>query len=176
MAYVETGTGDPIVFLHGNPTSSYLWRNVIPHCETIGRCLAPDLIGMGESGKNPAGSYRFAAFDGDRLAGVLYVSRQPVEVSRAWVSGELDTRFCNGAARLRLLAGRPGGHGADPGAIVCSCFGVGANQIAAAIQKGHRSVEAVGQALGAGTNCGSCRAEIARLVEAHVPRELAVPA
>ena len=57
---VETGAGDPIVFLHGNPTSSYLWRNVIPHCETIGRCLAPDLIGMGDSGKNPAGSYRFA--------------------------------------------------------------------------------------------------------------------
>jgi haloalkane dehalogenase len=60
MAYVETGSGDPIVFLHGNPTSSYLWRNVIPHCEGLGRCLAPDLIGMGESGKNPAGSYRFA--------------------------------------------------------------------------------------------------------------------
>jgi len=60
MAYVETGSGDPIVFLHGNPTSSYLWRNVIPHCEGLGRCLAPDLIGMGESGKNPSGSYRFA--------------------------------------------------------------------------------------------------------------------
>jgi len=60
MAYVETGSGDPIVFLHGNPTSSYLWRNVIPHCEDVGRCLAPDLIGMGASGKNPAGSYRFA--------------------------------------------------------------------------------------------------------------------
>jgi haloalkane dehalogenase len=60
MAYVETGSGDPIVFLHGNPTSSYLWRNVIPHCEGLGRCLAPDLIGMGDSGKNPAGSYRFA--------------------------------------------------------------------------------------------------------------------
>jgi haloalkane dehalogenase len=59
MAYVETGSGAPIVFLHGNPTSSYLWRNVIPHCEGLGRCLAPDLIGMGESGKNPSGSYRF---------------------------------------------------------------------------------------------------------------------
>ena len=59
MAYVETGSGDPIVFLHGNPTSSYLWRNVIPHCADVGRCLAPDLIGMGQSGKNPAGSYRF---------------------------------------------------------------------------------------------------------------------
>jgi haloalkane dehalogenase len=59
MAYVDTGTGDPIVFLHGNPTSSYLWRNVIPHVEPLGRCLAPDLIGMGESGKAPDGSYRF---------------------------------------------------------------------------------------------------------------------
>ena len=59
VAYVETGTGDPIVFLHGNPTSSYLWRNVIPHVEGVGRCLAPDLIGMGESGKAPGGSYRF---------------------------------------------------------------------------------------------------------------------
>lgn len=59
MAYVDTGTGDPIVFLHGNPTSSYLWRNVIPHVETLGRCLAPDLIGMGSSGKAANGSYRF---------------------------------------------------------------------------------------------------------------------
>jgi haloalkane dehalogenase len=60
MAYVEIGVGDPIVFLHGNPTSSYLWRNVIPHLESVGRCLAPDLIGMGRSGKSPAGSYRLA--------------------------------------------------------------------------------------------------------------------
>ncbi|MCS6925459.1 MAG: haloalkane dehalogenase [Candidatus Binatia bacterium] len=59
MAYVDTGAGDPIVFLHGNPTSSYLWRNVIPLVEPLGRCLAPDLIGMGESGKAPNGSYRF---------------------------------------------------------------------------------------------------------------------
>jgi haloalkane dehalogenase len=59
MAYVDTGRGDPVVFLHGNPTSSYLWRNVIPHVEGVARCLAPDLIGMGESGKAPGGSYRF---------------------------------------------------------------------------------------------------------------------
>lgn len=59
MAYVDTGTADPIVFLHGNPTSSYLWRNVIPHVEGLGRCLAPDLVGMGSSGKAPNGSYRF---------------------------------------------------------------------------------------------------------------------
>lgn len=51
MAYVEVGSGDPIVFLHGNPTSSYLWRGVIPHVAGLGRCIAPDLIGMGDSGK-----------------------------------------------------------------------------------------------------------------------------
>ena len=62
MAYVETGAGDPIVFLHGNPTSSYLWRNVMPHLEGLGRCIAPDLIGMGDSEKladSGANSYRF---------------------------------------------------------------------------------------------------------------------
>ncbi len=59
MAYVDTGTGDPVVFLHGNPTSSYLWRNVIPPVERVARCLAPDLVGMGESGNAPGGSYRF---------------------------------------------------------------------------------------------------------------------
>lgn len=59
MAYAERGKGAPIVLLHGNPTSSYLWRNVIPRLEDLGRCLAPDLVGMGRSGKAPAGSYRF---------------------------------------------------------------------------------------------------------------------
>ncbi len=60
MAYVDTGSGDPIVFLHGNPTSSYLWRNVIPHVGDLGRCLAPDLVGMGGSGAAADGGYRFA--------------------------------------------------------------------------------------------------------------------
>jgi len=59
MAYVDVGQGDPVVFLHGNPTSSYLWRNVIPHVEPLARCLAPDLVGMGDSGQSPAASYRF---------------------------------------------------------------------------------------------------------------------
>jgi len=47
MAYVEMGAGDPIVFLHGNPTSSYLWRNVMPHAQNLGRCIAPDLRRLG---------------------------------------------------------------------------------------------------------------------------------
>ncbi len=58
IAYLEEGTGDPIVFLHGNPTSSFLWRKVIPHLSSQGRCLAPDLIGFGHSGK-PSIEYRF---------------------------------------------------------------------------------------------------------------------
>ena len=59
MAYVDVGEGDAIVFLHGNPTSSYLWRNVIPHVQHLGRCIAPDLIGMGDSDKID-GPYTFA--------------------------------------------------------------------------------------------------------------------
>ncbi len=61
MAYVEVGEGDPIVFLHGNPTSSYLWRSVIPELVGKGRCIAPDLVGMGDSAKVGGGpdSYRF---------------------------------------------------------------------------------------------------------------------
>src|SRR5262245_35173871 len=59
MSYVDLGSGAPIVFLHGNPTSSYLWRNVIPYAADLGRCLAPDLVGMGDSPPLPAGGYRF---------------------------------------------------------------------------------------------------------------------
>jgi len=83
MAYVDVGDGDPIVLLHGNPTSSYLWRNVIPHLRESGRCLAPDLIGMGRSGKAPGGRYRlvdhvryldawFAALDLRRVTLVVH--------------------------------------------------------------------------------------------------------
>lgn len=60
MSYLESGQGDPIVFLHGNPTSSYLWRNILPQVSDLGRCLAPDLLGMGDSGPAPGGAYRFA--------------------------------------------------------------------------------------------------------------------
>ncbi len=58
MHYVEEGAGDPVLFLHGNPTSSYLWRNVIPHVSPLARCIALDLIGMGKSDK-PDIEYRF---------------------------------------------------------------------------------------------------------------------
>ncbi|MBY0380389.1 MAG: haloalkane dehalogenase [Xanthobacteraceae bacterium] len=59
IAYVDVGKGKPVVFLHGNPTSAYMWRNVIPYAEGSSRCLAPDLIGMGQSGKSLRYAYKF---------------------------------------------------------------------------------------------------------------------
>jgi haloalkane dehalogenase len=59
MSYVDIGRGNPIVFLHGNPTWSYLWRNIIPPVSQLGRCLAPDLVGMGQSAPSPRRAYRF---------------------------------------------------------------------------------------------------------------------
>src|SRR5271168_3226910 len=55
ISYIDTGSGEPVVFLHGNPTWSYQWRNIIPHVSPFARCLAPDFVGMGWSGKSPAG-------------------------------------------------------------------------------------------------------------------------
>jgi len=73
MAVHDVGTGDPVVFLHGNPTSSYLWRNVVPHLSGLARCVVPDLIGQGDSDKLDApgpGSYTFVEHR-DYLDGLL---------------------------------------------------------------------------------------------------------
>ena len=64
MSYVEMGDGDPIIFQHGNPTSSYLWRNIMPHLSDQGRCIAIDLIGMGDSDKlENSGSDRYTLLE-----------------------------------------------------------------------------------------------------------------
>ncbi len=91
MAYVEVGTGNPIVFLHGNPTSSYLWRNVIPHLEGLGRCIAPDLIGMGDSDKlDDSGPERYRFVEHrtylDALLASLGVARNVTFVIHDWGS------------------------------------------------------------------------------------------
>lgn len=91
MAYVEVGSGDPIVFLHGNPTSSYLWRNVIPYLQELGRCLAPDLIGMGDSEKLPDSgpeSYTFVEHSRylDALLEGLQVNQRVTLVVHDWGS------------------------------------------------------------------------------------------
>ena len=112
------------------------------------------------------GQFRFAAFDGERLTGALYVSRQPVTAARGWSGDQLAGRFATQPERLRVLAGRPAAATADHGPTVCACFDVGLNQIAAAIATGGcTTVDAVGSALKAGTNCGSCRSEIKRILD-----------
>jgi haloalkane dehalogenase len=88
MSYVDKGDGDPIVFLHGNPTSAYLWRNIIPYAEDLGCCLAPDLVGMGQSKKAPTGAYRFLdhARYLDAWFDALHLSRNIVLVLHDWGS------------------------------------------------------------------------------------------
>jgi haloalkane dehalogenase len=91
MAYVEEGSGDPIVFLHGNPTSSYLWRNIMPYVRRFGRCIAPDLVGMGDSDKLPnsgPNAYTFVEHRRylDKLLEQLGVSERVTFVVHDWGS------------------------------------------------------------------------------------------
>jgi assimilatory nitrate reductase catalytic subunit len=115
-----------------------------------------------------SGEHRFALFDGDRLQAAMFFARHPVGVSRNWLAAQLADET-QGTSRLRLLAGRGEQDGPDHGAIVCACFSVGIKQIAALIAGGQASsVKDVGALLKAGTNCGSCKPEIARIVhETH---------
>ena len=104
MAYVEVGEGDPIVLLHGNPTSSYLWRNVIPHLQPLGRCIAPDLIGMGDSDKLPdsgPGSYRFVEHRRylETLLEALGVRERVTLILHDWGSGWASTGRTGTATR-----------------------------------------------------------------------------
>lgn len=88
MTYVEHGAGDPIVLLHGNPTSSYLWRDVIPELSRLGRCIAPDLIGMGDSARIAHGrdAYRFSTHAEylEALLAVLEVDDNVILIGHDW--------------------------------------------------------------------------------------------
>jgi len=81
MAYIDEGVGDAIVFQHGNPSSSYLWRNVMPHCEELGRLIACDLIGMGGSDKLP-----------ERGPSATATTNRGTICSRCGTSSTLETR------------------------------------------------------------------------------------
>jgi assimilatory nitrate reductase catalytic subunit len=117
---------------------------------------------------NTSGQQRHGFFDGSRLLAAFYLSPGPVAVSRDWAVKQLGVTHDTPRARFALLAGRPGADQMDPGATVCSCFSVGINQIVAAIAGGCHTVDAVGKALNAGTNCGSCRVEIKGIIDGCV--------
>ncbi|MEQ8397626.1 molybdopterin-dependent oxidoreductase [Thalassobaculum sp.] len=113
-----------------------------------------------------AGIHRFAAFRGERMLGALFAAREPVAVSRQWAAESLGLDLAEPRLRYAILAGRAGGGRPDPGAIVCSCFEIGVNRITeSVIGQGCASVTAVGAATTAGTNCGSCRSEIQRIID-----------
>jgi assimilatory nitrate reductase catalytic subunit len=152
------------------------WRVELAGTDTVEdwTTYAADLIGGDEGAEtlsyldHDQASFRLATFSDGELLGALFVASEPVAVSRTWAVEHLAASEIRAADRLRLLGGRPGADQADPGPIVCACFSVGASQIATTIENGAASVEAVGAALRAGTNCGSCRVEIRRLIDAAV--------
>lgn len=113
------------------------------------------------------GVTRHAAFDGTSLLGAVYLSRQPVTVSRSWAADQLEQDYANLSSRWRIIAGRPANDMPDKGAIVCACMNVGVNDIIGAVRGGCGSVDAVGRTTSAGTNCGSCKAEIKVILDEH---------
>lgn len=91
MAYIDEGQGDTILLLHGNPASSYIWRNIIPHLTGIARCVAPDLVGMGDSDKlSPSGPDRYRFVEHQRYLEALYeqldIGDRVVVVGQDWGS------------------------------------------------------------------------------------------
>ena len=110
------------------------------------------------------GIARFAFTRDGRVTGALFIAPEPIGLSRSHLRGAL------GQAEPAILAGRPGADRPDPGPTVCACLSIGLNQIRSAIATGAAtSVAGLGAALGAGTNCGSCRPELAALLTRHRP-------
>jgi len=106
------------------------------------------------------GVVRIAFHENGCVIAALFCSPEPVSVSRSWAAGRMGDETSSS-----ILAGRPGADQPDPGAIVCACFNVGVNTIIDAIvQKDLISVDQIGIALEAGSNCGSCRPELAALL------------
>lgn len=123
--------------------------------------IHPDDMTLSDAGR---GLFRAALSDEQGLVAALFVSDQPVRLSRAHLGDSL-TRF-----DPAILAGHPGEAAPDRGAILCACFEIGVNTITRAIARdGLLSVEAIGAALGAGTNCGSCRPELRALLARATP-------
>jgi len=128
--------------------------------KALGLGDAADLIAYHDAA---AGQHRFVAFAGETFAGGLFAAREPIAAARSWLAERLGERVAP-EDRLRLLAGRPGAEARDRGATICACFDVGRSEILEAAAQGCATVAAVGVRLKAGTNCGSCRGEIGRLI------------
>lgn len=136
---------------------------LLAHSLAGGKAQAADFLSYDDTGSD---TRRFAFWKGTELVAAIFFSPRPVEVSRQWAVKLLESSAATPLERFRILAGRPASDRPDSGAIVCSCFQIGVNQIGKAALGGARSVEAIGMCLKAGTNCGSCRSEIKSLLKA----------
>ena len=142
------------------------WQAVLQALAGGGFDQPPDVVTFTDAGSR---RQRLALFNGNQLIAALFTSPEPVQAARDYLAGALDQAFETPQQRYGLLAARPPVGQPDPGACLCACLGVGRNQILAAIGRNRRAdAEAIGRETGAGTGCGSCRAEIAALVEANL--------
>ena len=107
-----------------------------------------------------------------RLQGCVFIAPDHRLVPRTWLTSLFAEDTLSAKARMSLLTGQPQEAGEDIGQIVCACFGVGQRQISAEIRKGSNTIEAIGQRLKAGTNCGACKPEIGKLLN-RAPASLA---
>ncbi|WP_051600119.1 MULTISPECIES: nitrate reductase [unclassified Hyphomonas] len=141
------------------------WRLEVAGCGNAGDFIRP-LLPDGEQVTIEYGSNQFASavFDeAGRLVFACFLDTGPVAADRAWLCGQLS-QVVAGPARQALLAGRSGS-GEAAGRIVCACMGVGTGKIREAVEAGAMTAEQIGTATGAGTNCGSCKPEIRKLIE-----------
>ncbi|MBL8882677.1 MAG: molybdopterin-dependent oxidoreductase [Hyphomicrobium sp.] len=127
--------------------------------ELLGKASDPVVYQDTETGR-----MRFATYDNGYLTGMLFLAPEPVAASREWAIAQLAAANPISGKRNAVLAGRPGADAIDRGATICACFGIGANEISDAVARGCCTVAAVGEATQAGTNCGSCRPEIKRII------------
>ncbi|GHA43529.1 nitrate reductase [Amylibacter ulvae] len=112
------------------------------------------------------GQYRAAFMRDGRVVATIFAANEPVALSRTFVVNAMNT-----GADHNLLAGIGGADQPDQGAIVCTCFNVGANKLATLVQSGKAiSIAQIGDAVLAGTNCGSCRPELAAIIHRHAPK------
>jgi assimilatory nitrate reductase catalytic subunit len=141
-------------------------RDWVEFANTLFGAAGGELLSYDDRGRNQR---RFALLEKGRLLGALFVAPKPLDVARGFIIENFKRDFPDVRQRLEILAGRPGADRPDPGAIVCSCFRIGINQIATAIRReGLITIEAIGAALKAGTNCGSCRPEIRKAIDENV--------
>jgi assimilatory nitrate reductase catalytic subunit len=111
---------------------------------------------------------RIVGFDHDQISFAFYSSPKPVSLSREWLVSTLQGKYETALDKQRVLAGRAGAGMPDKGPIICACMSVGANEILDAIQSGYTSVQTIGNVTTAGTNCGSCRAEIKGIIDGYL--------